>query len=501
MQRTGKLIMASLMMFMPVTTNAGDYDFLEKGINEIKEQAALPSGTAVLALKDGKVVYEGYFGYADLENRKKVTQDTVFYIASTTKPFLALNSLILEQEDKLSRDDSLSKLFPNSNFEGLTSEHRDQVTVKHLLSHTAAIDNFPLVIATAFSGIHDKAGRLKLIEKSEPMAKVKPGEFAYTNVGYNILSVWYEQVLDTAWQDSLDEDIFTPLGMSHTSAYISEADKKGWPLARPYSLRSPVPREKLYLEKQDNTMQAAGGLISSASDLGRFMALQTNPELFEDKINNAKSLIKESHTGLADLDKSFMDFKRSQYAWGWYIGDYKTSKLYHHFGGFAGFHSHLSFMPEEGLALVVLNNEDMLSTRMTAIIADAVYGVLLEEEGIQDKITERFKGLSKLVEQAPTMKAKGLEKLMARPWLLTLPKSVYAGSYVDPLYGELKIRFEGGELYADFGNMHSAAATAFVKQDSIRVELIPNQGDVLQFTLDNEKVAAVTMGNMTFNRQ
>ena len=55
MQRTGKFIIASLMMFMPATTNAGNYDFLEKGINDIKVQAALPSGTAVLALKDGKV--------------------------------------------------------------------------------------------------------------------------------------------------------------------------------------------------------------------------------------------------------------------------------------------------------------------------------------------------------------------------------------------------------------------------------------------------------------
>ncbi|MGM9451672.1 serine hydrolase, partial [Klebsiella sp. K47] len=66
-----------------------------------KAATGLPSGTAVVVVKDGKVIHEGYYGLADIAAGTPVTADTVFYIASATKPFFALNALQREAAGEL----------------------------------------------------------------------------------------------------------------------------------------------------------------------------------------------------------------------------------------------------------------------------------------------------------------------------------------------------------------------------------------------------------------
>ncbi|WP_441005085.1 serine hydrolase domain-containing protein, partial [Novilysobacter viscosus] len=194
-------------------------------------------------------------------------------------------------------------MFPDLRFAGFDPE---DVTIRDLLVHTSGIDNPALVWATAFSGVHDAQSRRRLVAASRPHEEAARGAFEYTNVGYNILSVWLDERFGMSWQDQLDNTLFEPLGMQRTSARMSEASMKGWPLAEPYSFASAEPDEPLYLVKTDNTMHAAGGMVSTAPDLAKFLVAQLSSGVPGDHPVLPAALIDRSHVPQVTLESSYL---------------------------------------------------------------------------------------------------------------------------------------------------------------------------------------------------
>ena len=214
------LVFSCAVLTHAVAADTPDFSAVDSMINRVKNAADLPSGTAVILVKGDDILYEGYFGYSDIGRQTRVDDGTVFYIASSTKPFFALNLLLKAHAEKLDTMASLQSLFPGVQFKGFDA---DEITIRDLLVHTSGVDNNPLVWATAFSGIHDAESRKAIVADSYPNEEAKHGIFDYTNVGYNILSVWADEAFDARWQDQLHEEIFKPLGMNQTSAYMSMA--------------------------------------------------------------------------------------------------------------------------------------------------------------------------------------------------------------------------------------------------------------------------------------
>lgn len=480
-----------------IAASSSDFEDLAGFIQRAKGATAHPSGTAVAVVKDGKVIYEGYFGFSDINGRKPLTRDTSFYIASTTKPFLALNTLLKEGAGQLDTETSLQKMFPAIRFNGVDAA---TVTMKDLLVHSSGVNNLPLVWATAFSGVHDAGSRYGLVAASYPDEKAALGTFKYTNAGYNILSVWLDQKFATPWQDQLDDTIFQPLGMERTSAYISEAEAKDWPLAEPYSFASANPNDPLYLRKSDDTMQAAGGLVSTAPDLAKFLIAQLAYGRHEGEQVFPRSVIEQSHAPQVTVDGRYLDFKRTGYAWGWYTGEYKGKPMLHHFGAFAGFHAHLSFIPEENVGLVVLNNEDFLSARLTSLIADYTYGVLLNESDIKSKVLGRFDELLEQARELQVAAARQREVIQGRAWNLSQPHEAYVGTYSNDLLGDMTVELnDDRKLVVSWGRL-AAVATGFEKKDHVRVEFSPNSGDLVSFVVEGGKIDAISFEQMTFKK-
>jgi len=491
------LAMAALMSSAATAAPASDLEGLVDLVQRFKDATQHPSGTAVAVVKDGKLVYEGYFGYADINARTRVDRDTSFYIASTTKPFFALNILLKENEGKLDTTTSLQDAFPGIGFNGFDAT---AVTIRDLLVHTSGVDNQPLVWATAFSGIHNARSRHGLVANSYPAADAPRGTFKYTNVGYNILSVWLDDKFQTPWQDQLQDSIFSPLGMARTSAYISEAEAKGWPLAKPYSVAGVDRNEPLYLRKSDDTMQAAGGLVSTAPDLARFLIAQLEGGRLDGRQVLPESVIGKSHAPQAKADKGYLDFERTGYAWGWYTGAYKGRQMLHHFGAFPGFHAHLSFIPEAGIGLVVLNNEDFLGAHLSSLIADYAYGVLLDEPDIQSKVSARLDELLQKAAGLQKTAASEQQKIQGRAWDLSLPHRAYAGTYSNDLLGDMTVAVEGDrQMVIRWGKL-TAVAAGYDRKDHVRVEFSPHSGDLLTFVLKADKADAITFEGMTFKK-
>src|SRR6185503_15908443 len=106
-------------------------------------------GIAVAVVKDDQVFYLGGFGYADLAARRKVTPQSVFYIASATKSFVGLMAALMHANKQIDLDAPLSRYLPTLQLApGLSA---DQITLRQLLTHTHGIsNNGPVVFRTAF---------------------------------------------------------------------------------------------------------------------------------------------------------------------------------------------------------------------------------------------------------------------------------------------------------------------------------------------------------------
>jgi CubicO group peptidase (beta-lactamase class C family) len=470
---------------------------LTRAVQRFKDTTDYPTGTAVIVVKDGKIAYQGYFGFADIQAKTPVTPDTVFYIASATKPFFALDALLAEHAGKLDTKASLQAMFPEARFVGFDA---GTVTLRHLLTHTSGIQNGALGWATAFSGVHDAESLQRLVTSSQPNAEAPLGTFDYTNIGYNIASVWLDRIDAKPWQAQLQARIFAPLRMTHTTTRASEADARGWTVAKPYAFIATDRSVPLYLRKTDATMHAAGGMLSSAPDLATFLIAQLGDGKLARKQVLPASVIRASQARQASTDGKYLDFPRDGYAWGWYTGEYKGRRMLHHFGGFAGFHAHLSFMPEAGIGLVVLNNEDMLGARLTNLIADYAYGIALHEPGVAAKANERFVQLAGDAAKLEQAALRQREALQARPWRLSLPRAAYAGRYVHADLGEMTVTLQTNDAIALRWGQLRAIASGFDKPDHVRVELVPNSGNVLEFVVKDGRVHALLLDGMRFGK-
>lgn len=466
-------------------------DFLARIISDVKAMAGLPSATAVAVVKGDRIIYEGNFGFRNIAEQVPADEQTMFYLASATKPLTALNFLLDAQKHPELAGTTMSQMYPLFD---VTS--RKQVTVQQLLTHTASINNLPLVLATAYSGEHTPQSLNGIISQLSSASSEPVGEFKYTNVGYNIYSVYADKLFVKSWQQKLAEQVFAPAGMVSATALRSSIRHQHH-IARSYSLLRENNNEALYLEKRDDTMHAAGGVYSTARDMSKFLIAQLNMGKLNGEQVYPAEVIATSHVKQVDANTSYGDFSRNGYAWGWYTGNYKGQSMLHHFGGYAGVHAHLSFIPEQKIGLVVLNGEDFLSARLTGLIADYVYGELLGEDDNQSRLISRVEELKEKLVRLDMMISKEKKKIANREWLLSLPAQQYVGQYSHPLLGTIFIKLNDHQrFYVEWGDLHSDS-TGMDNPDQIRVSLDPTSGSVIEFVTEN-KVTALRYAGVEF---
>lgn len=475
---------------------------LTKFIEDTKNVSLLDSGTAVAIVKDGRIIYQHSFGYSDIAEKKQVSKDTSFYVASTTKPFYALSTLIDIDNSRLKADTTLATLFQKNGIKQLSKEVMNQVTVRDLLVHGSGIENEDLGWAVAYTGLHDLPVRRKMVtEKTVVEKDVKYREFNYSNFGYNLLSVWHDDNHQLSWQETIQKNVYAPLNMTRTTSIMSYAkNNKQWDVAKPYSFIKENNQEALYLEKVDKTMHSAGGMVTSSTDMAQMVLVQ----LGQGKINGKQlipaNIIKESQVQQIKGDGKFDEFIRDGYAWGWFTGDYKGERMLHHLGGFAGTHALISFIPAKNVGIVILNNEGFLSRRLTGIASSIAYDILLGKSDGTKIAKEGFEKIKGFVRGFPNKFASHIEKINGRPWLLTNPKNDYVGTYNHPLLGNIKLELdEKGVFQFSWGQLKTKA-TAFTKQDTMRVEFVMYSGSPVQFEVQNKKVSGLVYEGNKFNK-
>jgi CubicO group peptidase (beta-lactamase class C family) len=241
-------------------------DSLEPYVQRLVGEGLLPGVAVVVVGRDGPLYVRG-FGVADAETRAPVTPQTAFYIASSTKSFTGTLAGLLAARGVIDLDAPLSRYLPELRMNAPLSA--DSVTLRSLLTHTSGLRNSPITFRTAFTGEHDDALLIRLLAQSEP----RPRTYAYDNLGYVVAALAMERAAGRDWQDLLKAEVFQPLGMMHTTARVSEAQAAGWPVASPH-VTMPEGVRRIPNLKLDNTMHAAGGILSTPDDLARWLQAQ-----------------------------------------------------------------------------------------------------------------------------------------------------------------------------------------------------------------------------------
>ena len=459
------LLLTTACATTPTKTNLDR--FIEKTIATIPDVPSI----SVAVVRDGRPYYAGAAGMRNVENRTPADAQTGYYMGSTTKAFTGLVCAILAQQGKLDLDAPISRYLPE-----LTSQN---VALRAFLTHTSAIENDAVVFRTAFSGEHTPQQLVTLLQSSKPR---KPG-FQYDNLGYVIASLIIERITGKPWQKVLDEMIFAPLGMNHTSAYMSEAST--WTMATPYAPDRKGNLALLAFQKNDQMMHAAGGTVTTASDLARWLAANINKGRLDGRQVLPAAAFEEAQRMQVPVVIERADFKSSNYGFGWYQGTYDGDKVLFHGGGFEGWNTFYSFMPDKKIGVGVMTNASGPVTAVLAMISEYVYDSLLEKPDAEKKSAERLEKLAATNAQRRSAYVAEIEKRSQRQWMLQHPNAAYAGRYENPLYGTLTIEPQGTNLQASIGALHGVLE-AFTQPETARVELIPGTGEVLQFQIGSD---------------
>ena len=420
---------------------------------------------AVAVVQGSEVVYRRGFGVADLESRRPVTADTVFYIASTTKAFTAFAAALLAQRGELDLDAPLGRLLPSVALKLPLAA--GEITLRHLLTHTHGItDGGPIVIRTAYTGDFTNELLLRLLGEYE--ASPKGRAFAYGNLGYNVAGLALDARFPAGWKELLAREIFAPLGMAATSALVSTTPRDR--LAMPHAAE-PTGFTRLPYAKTDATMHAAGGMVSTASDLAVWLEAHLNRGTVDGRQVFPAAAVAETHRKQADQDRTFAMFHRFGWGLGWDLDTYDGDTLVHRFGSFPGFRSHVSFMPERGIGVVVLTNGGGLGSALTDFVATAAYDTLLDKPGLRERLDKTVAAARERAAQERREVAEDRAQRAGRPRTLAHPLAAYAGTYHSPSLGCLELRLDGGTLRATMGTATSAVEVYDGAKDQLRVEL------------------------------
>ena len=503
-------VFAQTLPTLPTSPPATGKDFAENYDARVRQTLAmfpeLPS-IAIVVIKDDKPIFLRAYGMADKEADIKADTDTLYYIASSTKSFTALAAAMLDREGKIKLSDAITKYTPGIRFK---SDIPDKITIRDLLTHTSGLRNGALVNRLAYTGQVEQSEIDHVFADGTTFNETNFGKYNYTNLGYNIYGLALHYHLNKKWQDLLQERIFTPAGLQHTTAYVSTARARKYKIAAPYVVDTDAVNAgkmvRSQLEKTDENMQSAGGMFMSISDLGRWLNLNMNGGKLGGKQVLPADLLRNAHTGYTKSTRNEPPFSGDgEYGLGWQIGKYRNEKVIYHHGGYPGYRSHVSFMPDKKVAVGVLVNNDTIGGRLADMLAAYAYDWWLRTENppvdlaadyakqLQDTLTA-YEGRKQQITAEAANRAK-------REWQLTKPFTDYAGTYKNDMLGTIEIIAKEKALAVRMGNLNTVA-TPYTQPDTIRVVMQPGgNGDVIGFGKDAEgNFVSLNFGGATFTR-
>lgn len=328
-------IIFAVIVFPHVSLPQNHKNDLNNFLTEYKTNKNVPSISGGVSV-NGKVTWLGALGLSDIENNVPARTNTIYRIASISKPITAVAVMQLVEQNKINLDEDARTYLP------YFPKKRWKFTVRQLLNHTSGIRNYrygEFNSTESFKSIKDAIRSVM-----DDSLLFEPGtKYSYTSLGYNLLAGIIENVSGLSFEDYLNKNIFQPSEM--TSTYLEHQPKIIFNKARGYIKNNFRQFENAQLADLSIKFPG-GGIISTAEDLLRFA----------EKLISFK-LIKAATLDSMLVPKIFKNGDEIKYGLGFSYGvDQRGRKYFGHAGAGTGFTGELIIYPDNALAAVYLTN-------------------------------------------------------------------------------------------------------------------------------------------------
>jgi CubicO group peptidase (beta-lactamase class C family) len=291
-------------------------------------------GLAYAILRDGEVVSHGTLGVVDTKTNQPVRDDSVFPIASLSKPFVALGVLTLAELHKLDLTDPVGKYLPDLPADWKT------IQLIRLLDHTSGIPDHYNAGKWDVTG-PDPISSDELISKlaTLPLHFKAGDKYEYSNGNYALLAKVIEKVSGKPYDEYLEQAVFNPLGMYHTKA-LSRADLPN--VVQGYSTQGDTVAPAAW---NPDWCYGNCALGTTWKDLARLDAA-----LYSEQI------VKFSTLAFITTPQPLNDGSKPGYAMGWMIGNSRGQKTISHNGKISGWRSSFERFLQKNVTVVVLSS-------------------------------------------------------------------------------------------------------------------------------------------------
>lgn len=271
------------------------------------DRHALAGAVTLVADKNGIVNLQAV-GWADIAAKKPIKTDSIFWIASQSKPITATALMMLVDEGRVHLDDPVEKYLPEFRGQWLSVEHDDShqllkrpshpITVREILSHTSGL---PFSSSIENPTLDQRPLSERVVSYAVSPLQFEPGsKYSYANAGINTAGRIIEVVSGMPYEKYLDTKLFEPLGMKDTSFWpnpqqIQRLARSYRPNEKKDNLEETTVTQLRYPlnDRKNRYPMPAGGLFSTATDLSRFCRMVLNGGTLDGRRYLSEAAVKE----------------------------------------------------------------------------------------------------------------------------------------------------------------------------------------------------------------
>ena len=320
----GQLSKADLKRYYDAVNGFYDTNLVSRGFNG-----------AMLVAKNGRIIFEKYHGYFDLQKKDTLTEHSAFHLASVSKTFTAMAILKLAEQGKLKLDDDIIWYFPTFPYNG--------ITVRTLLNHRSGLPNylyFMEQLGWDKKVYCDNNDVLNYLIKFKPPLSYQPDtHFSYCNTNYALLGLIIEKASGKSYAEYLQHTFFTPLKMNDTYVFSLADSQRAMPSYNWKGQREPL----TFLDKGFGDKN----IYSTPKDLLKWDQALYNNQLFTPET----------------LEAAFKPYSNEKpgiknYGFGWRMNIYPNGKkIIFHGGWWHGNNTMLMRLTQDSATIIILGNK------------------------------------------------------------------------------------------------------------------------------------------------
>lgn len=315
----------------------------DKRIDEIVTNLHRKSGFNgnVLVAKNGKIIYERAIGWADHLHRDSLKINSVFELASVSKPFTSTAIMMLVEDGKLKLTQNVKEFYPDFPY--------DSITVELLLTHKSGMMNYVYFVDDLWKAQkkNERPGItnqdvMKLIAEHQPNPYSKPNRrFHYNNSNYMVLAAIIEKVSGQKYSQFMAENIFKPIGMKNTAVYSKAEFAK-------------IPVDVVGHDRNWRRSVAQNFLDGPVGDKGIYSTIH-DLYLFDRAMRKGK-LLKPETMNLVYAPHNLMQKGHFNYGYGWRTFENGKNKVVYHTGWWHGFRNIYLRQLNKDITVILLTN-------------------------------------------------------------------------------------------------------------------------------------------------